>query len=455
MADFWDILGASFFPEHNLRVIFLGVTSLGLAAGLLGCFLLFRKRSLLSDTVGHATLPGVVGGFLVTSSIGGVYGKSFLGLLLGSLLFGWLSVQTVQYLVRRTRLRQDAALAVSLTGFYALGIVLLSVVQSSGLPQSSGLEYYLYGMVASMVEAEAWMLFGTTVFAVLLTMIFLKELNVLCFDETFTQTQGLPHRWLDEGLMFISLVVAIVGLQTVGLLLIMAMFIVPPSTARLWTSSLKKTLVISALVGAVGALAGALLSANISNLPAGATMILCTAFLFFLSLLFGYRRGVLMKYLRFHAIEQRLEGNQFLRAVFDNMEKQQQVRLFCGLEFSRQLALSEFNLLKVLEKREWSARKINKVGKRLASSKYISLKEGGNAVLTEGGLDRAVEAAKTHRLTEMYLMEHAEVASKNIHQFVERIEEITTPELAQDLKRLFEEDLQRSLIPPEPHDIAK
>lgn len=453
MDSLLDTLNNLFLPDHNLRVIYLGVSSLGIAAGLLGCFLLFRKRSLISDTVGHATLPGIAGGFLLSSLITGVTGKSFITLLLGSLLFGWLSVQAVQYMVRKTRLRQDAAMAISLTGFYGLGVVLLSVVQGSGLPQSSGLEYYLYGMVASMVESEAWVLFGTTLIAALVTVLFLKELNALCFDEAFTQTQGLPHRWLDEGLMLISLIVAIVGLQTVGLLLIMAMFIIPPSTARLWTQSLKKTLWISALIGALGALAGAMLSAQVPNLPAGATMILCNSFLFFISLLFGHRKGVLIKHLRFNEIEKRLEENQFLRAVFDNLEAQQQVRLFCGLEFSRPLAMTEFNVSDVLRKRDWSLKKERKLAKTLSDKKLLSLLNNESAVLTAHGLDRAIETAKTHRLTEMYLLKHAEIAPKKVHQYVERIEEITTPEIAQDLRSIFEKELQAALIPTEPHEL--
>lgn len=451
--DLGETLTNLFLPAHNLRVIYLGVISLGIAAGVLGCFLLFRKRTLLSDTIGHATLPGVTGGFLLSALASGSEGKNFWILLIGAFFFGWLSVQVVQLLLRHTKLRQDAALAISLTGFYALGIVFLSVVQASGLPQSSGLEYYLYGMVASMVENEAWTLFGTALVALFLVFLFLKELNVLCFDEAFVQTQGLPHRWLDEGLMFLSLIVAIVGLQTVGLLLIMALFIIPPSTARLWTQSLPKTLFISALVGAIGALSGAMVSAQIPHLPAGASIILCTSLLFFISLLIGYRKGILVKHLRFHEMEKRLTENQYLRAVFDSMEAQQKVRLFCGLEFSRPLALVDFNINDVLAKRNWGLRNASRLTNQLSHSGLIQKKKNGYAALTDKGLDRAIETAKTHRLTEMYLLQHAEIAPKNVHQYVERIEEITTPEIAQDLRGLFQRELEKALIPPEPHEI--
>jgi len=439
-------------PSHNLQVIYLGVTSLGIATGVLGCFLLFRKRSLLSDTVGHATLPGIAGGFLISALLQDVSGKNFVALIIGGFIFGWLSVQTVQYLMRHTPLRQDAALAIALTGYYALGVVLLSVIQKSGLPDSSGLEYYLYGMVASMVQAEAWLLFSTALIAIILTFTLLKELNALCFDEGFTQTQGLPNRWLDQVLMTVCLIVAIVGLQTVGLLLIMALFIIPPATARLWTNSLTKTLGISALVGAIGALSGAFLSASIPRLPAGASIILTTSILFFLSLFIGQRKGILIRHLRFHRIEQRLAQNQFLRAVFDSQEAQQQVRLLCGLAFSKRLAQAEFSIPDTLEKRHWSSLQQRQVARQLQQAGLLTITSHDKAKLTPEGLERAIETAKTHRLTELYLLEHAEVAQKNVHQYVERIEEITTPEIAQDLRTLFEERLQEELIPLEPHE---
>ena len=440
-------------PAHNLRVIYLGVCSLGIAAGMLGCFLLFRKRSLLSDTVGHATLPGVAGGFLLSSLLYPGEGKNIFILMLGALVFGWLSVQVVQWMIQHTRLRQDAALAVSLTGFYALGVVLLSVIQKSGLPDSSGLEYYLYGMVASMVQTEAWILCGTAVAATLLTTLLLKELNALCFDEGYAQTQGLPHRWLDETLMTLCLIVAIVGLQTVGLLLIMALFIIPPATARLWTNSLKKTLAISALVGALGSLIGALVSSEVEHMPAGAAIILATSLLFFLSLLIGRRKGLLSRHLEYYAIERRLAENQYLRAVFDGLEAQQQVRLFCGLKFSRKLAMTDFLIRDTLAKRNWTTTKQSAITRSLLKQGLLTLTGTESAALTDKGLNRAIETAKTHRLTEMYLLEHAEVAQKNVHQYVERIEEITTPEIANDLRDLFEERLQQELIPQEPHEV--
>ena len=452
LASSWlDRLGDSFLsPSHNLRVIYLGVCSLGLAAGICGCFLLFRKRSLLSDTVGHATLPGVAFGFLLIASLGGG-GKSFVLLMLGALVTGWLSVRAVQWIRHRTPVREDGALAIPLSVFYGLGVVGLSVIQGLQLRDASGLEYYLYGMVASMVQAEAQLLLVIALGAIAVVFLFFKELNSLCFDEGYVAAQGLPNRWLDEVLMFTCLTVTIVGLQAVGLLLMMALFIIPPATARLWTDSMPWTLAIAGAVGAFGALAGSIASSVVPHLPAGASIILATSLLFFISMLVGKRKGWLVRKLSLYQLERRLARHQFLRGMFDKLESQQQVRLLAGLDFSPELCYVPLAIDDFLGKRDWPKTKQLKIARSLMQCDMLEFADEGKVILTDSGLKHALEVARTHRLTELYLIEHAEIAPAMVHQYVERIEEITTPEIASDLKSLFAERLAEEVIPTEPH----
>lgn len=452
LASTWgDRLADTFIsPSHNLRVIYLGVISLGIAAGVCGCFLVFRRRSLLSDTIGHATLPGVALAFLLTARFSDG-GKSFVAIMIGALLTGWLSVRAVQWVRHHTPIREDGALAISLTVFYGVGVVCLSVIQGLQLKDTSGLEYYLYGMVASMVQSEALLLFWIALAALAVIFLFLKELNALCFDEAFVASQGLPNRWLDELLMFVALVVTIVGLQTVGLLMIMALFIIPPATARLWTASMPWTIGIAGSVGALGSLCGAVASSVVPHLPAGASIILATSLLFGGSLLVGSRQGILVKKLRIARQEEKLAENQFLRTIFDSLEGQQQIRLLTGLEFSRELAMVPVSMSTLLEQRGWPNAKQSRVMRSLARQEYLTKGKSGLVTLTPLGLERALEAARTHRLMELYLLEHAEIAPGRVHQYVEEIEEITTPEIASDLRKLFRTRLEDQLVPPEPH----
>jgi len=454
MDDFWtSFFDIIFNPSHNIRVIYLGGLALGMAAGFLGCFLLFRGRSLISDTVGHSTLPGIALAFLLGGFLG--FEEKSLGLIIiGAIIFGWLSSFSVKWLQDHSKIKADASMAINLTFFYACGIVCKSVVQDSGFPDSSGLENYMFGMVASMVSSEAEMTLWVSLSAVLICLLFFKELNLLCFDESFAEVQGISKRWLDELLMFLCLVVAIIGMATVGLLLVMAMFIIPPATARLWTRSMPWTLSISTFVGALGSYIGIVLSAMVTNMPAGAAIIASMSTLFFISLFIGSRKGILVRKLSVIKLERRLAENQFLRAAFDNLEDQQQVRLLCGLKFSKQLAEVDFNPEEVVQSRQWSYFKLKKILHRLSNKRYAVVRENGLVRLTKTGMDLGIEAARTHRLTELYLLEHSDVASHQIHQFVERIEEITTPEIASELNRMFEGQLKKQLIPTEPHEPA-
>ena len=281
--------------------------------------------------------------------------------------------------------------------------------------------------------------------------LFFKELNCLSFDEDFVASQGLPHRWLDEVLMLTCLTVTIAGLQTVGLLMIMAAFIIPPATARLWTDSMPWTLAIAGFVGATGALIGAIASAVIFRLPAGAAIILASALLFSFSMLFGSRKGWVVRQLKVARLEKRLSENQLLRDLFDRLEAQQKVRLLAGLDFSRDLAQVSLPVHDILKDRGWSQRKEWSVARSLSSQNLLKFERGDCVRLTTQGLERAIEVARTHRLTELYLIEHADVAPARVHQYVEKIEEITNPEIASDIHQLFSNELEQALIPAEPH----
>ncbi|MEL6427783.1 MAG: metal ABC transporter permease [Planctomycetota bacterium] len=399
------VLFAGLALSYNLRVILLGVTALGIAAGVLGAFLLFRRRSLLADTLGHATLPGVVVAFMAAAQLldGG---KPFAVLLLGALISGWFAVRAVQFLRRRTPIREDAALAIVLTVFYGAGVVLLSVVQNLELRGSSGLELYVYGMVASMSRSDAWTLAAVSVAALGVVALLFKELRALSFDEGFVAARGLPHRWLDEVLMSACLVVTIAGLPTVGLLLVMALFIVPPATARLYADTLGGTLVVAGATGAVGAVAGALASARVDHLPAGAAMILATSALFFASLVAAPRRGLLAARLRARGERRLAVESQVLRRTLGEG----------GLDPAH-LAGCERAAVQ-----------------RLVARSALVSKDAG-LQLTDAGRERAHALARTEELVALYLERHPRSAPARLLLHVERIEDVAPPETITELER--------------------
>ena len=430
-----------FRASYNQRVIFLGVSVLGAVSGLVGTFLLFRKRSLLSDTVSHATLPGIAIAYLIgEATIGN--GKRPIPLMIGAFATGWLSMHLVRLIRRHSRIKDDAALAITLAFFYGIGVVLLSVIQKLPSSHSSGLEYYLYGMVASMVISDAYLILGLALTCLTAIMLFFKEFSLLCVDAQYAQTQGYPATRLDVAIMTLSVLVAVVGLQTVGLLLIMALLITPAVASRFWTHDLRSMLAIAALIGAVSALTGAVISSVFPRWPAGGAIVLATAAAFVISLCFGFVRGWVTLQFRQLQLRRRLRETQLLRAMFDHLEPKRQAELCVGDPFDRASDLGPVSIECLVEQRDWSLDVVRRTAARLEENSLMVFQTTGSICLTEEGLEQAIDCARNHRLTELYLLHYADVAPQQIHQDFEKIGQIASPSVVSELHTIFQLELQ-------------
>ncbi|SNR94880.1 MULTISPECIES: metal ABC transporter permease [unclassified Azospirillum] len=282
---------------HNTAMVLAGTTALGIAAGTVGCFMVLRRRALVSDALSHATLPGIVIAFLVGLALG-VEGRSLPLLLLGAALSGALAVACIQAITRWTRLPEDAAIGAVLSCFFGLGVVLLSVVQALPAANAAGLKGFIFGQTAAMRSGEAATLAVLALAALAGVALFFKELRLLAFDEGFARAAGWPTSRFDLGLMALVTLVTVAGLQTVGLVLIIALLITPAAAARFWTDRLGIMLLVAGLIGGLSGGIGALLSARFQNLPAGAIIVLVASCFFMASLFFAPARGLLARTLR-------------------------------------------------------------------------------------------------------------------------------------------------------------
>ena len=197
--------------DWNTRVVVIGTAMLGVAAGVVGAFLVLRKRALLGDTVSHAMLPGVVGAFLAMQAFGGG-GKSFAGLLLGAALAGIVAAWAIPMLRRATGLKDDAIMGVILGGGFGLGIAMLGVAQAMPGGNQAGLESFIYGRTASMVQGDAIGIGVTAIVTLVIAALLAKEFRLLCFDESFGRALGRREGMLDLALMVLAVTVTVVGL---------------------------------------------------------------------------------------------------------------------------------------------------------------------------------------------------------------------------------------------------
>lgn len=291
MDNFLEIL--SFHSGYNTALVLFSTIILGIAAALVGSFVLLKKQNLVADAVSHATLPGIGGGFLLAYALGINEGRHLPTLLAGAALTGLLAGLSVKWILTHTRLRQDTAIASVLSAFYGLGIVLLSAIQRLESAAQAGLDSFLLGQASGLSTPESITICALSFLTLLIILLFFKELFLLCFDESFARSIGKPADALDTLLIFLMLAVVCAGLKTVGLILILALLIVPAITARFWSDNLKIILPVACFFGGMSCYIGVALSAAFSDTPTGAAIVLCATALFFVSFLFAPRYGLI------------------------------------------------------------------------------------------------------------------------------------------------------------------
>jgi manganese/zinc/iron transport system permease protein len=292
-----SIVDVILLADHQTRVVVGGAAMLGLTGGVVGVFALLRKRALLADALAHATLPGVAAAFLLVSWMGG-NGKRLPFLLAGAVVAALAAAAVVTGLRRYTRLKEDAILGVVLSVFFGAGVVLLSVIRKHPHGSAAGLEGFIFGKAASMTGADVMLIAGSAALVLLVVLVMFKELRLLCFDAEFSTSQGYSPRVLDALLMLLVIVVSVIGLQAVGLVLVIALLVIPAAAARLCTHRLSRMVALAGGFGAISGWVGSSASGMSKSLPSGASIVIAAASIFFVCLLTGPAQGVIPRRLR-------------------------------------------------------------------------------------------------------------------------------------------------------------
>lgn len=447
LNEIWEILS---LRNYNTRLVVLSTSILGIAAGLVGSFLLLRKRSLMGDALSHATLPGIALAFGVMSTLG-FNGKSLPVLLTGATLSGVLGVLLMLAIQRTTRLRDDVAMGLVLSVFFGAGIAILAVVQKLPGTSAAGLESFIYGKPASIIWND-FLLIVSVCAAISLTTIFLfKEFTLLCFDDAFATSQGWPALFLDIGLLALVTAVTVIGLQSVGLILIIAFLITPPTTARFWTNRLSHMAILSGIFGALSGWLGATVSALYSGLPAGALIVLVAASLFLISMLFAPARGVIPRALRHRRLRQKVARQHVLRAAYEILE-QQYIREH-GEGGTYFVDNRPFAFEALLAKRTWSQRELQSTLRAEQRLEHLERRSNGNLVLSEAGFGEAARVTRNHRLWEAYLVTHADIAPSHVDRDADMVEHVLEADLVLELERVLRDRDAWIPMPPSPHEI--
>ena len=314
--SFLDYFISALFLQagYNSALVAIGAGLLGLAGGGAGAFIFLRKRALVSDAISHATLPGVGIAFMLMVAFGGD-GRWLPGLIIGSAISSGIGLLIVEWITRQTRLTEDAAIGAVLSVFFGLGIVLLTIIQTMSSGRQAGLENFLLGSTAGMLISEATTIAIAGALATAFVFMLRRPMTLVAFDPEYAATTGINVRHIDLAMMGLALIVTVIGLKIVGLILIVALLIIPPVTARFWTNQVGPMIGIAAVIGGLSGYIGAVLSAAVTSLPTGPIIVLVAFGFFVISALFSPLRGGLASALRHWRFQRRVHRRQGLLAL--------------------------------------------------------------------------------------------------------------------------------------------
>ncbi|HRQ76648.1 MAG TPA: metal ABC transporter permease [Phycisphaerales bacterium] len=440
LSDVWHLVTLD--APYNTRLVLRSVGVLGAACGAVGVFLLLRRRSLVADALAHAALPGVCVGFLLAVVLG-LDARSLAILLPAAAIAGALSIASIHALTRLPRVREDAAIGIVLSVFFAVGVVLLSAIQALPVSQKAGLNHFIFGHAATMSASDGRAILIASSIAIIVLVACFKELRLLCFDSSFAGGMGFSRIALDGILMSLVTLLTVVGLHAVGALLIVALLIIPAAAARFWTDHLGVMAVIAMFIGGIGAYVGAASSAAEANVPTGPAIVLCCGALFFISMAIAPKRGLLAEHVRRIMTNGRIGRQHLLRAMYERGE-------IVGN------ALAPVLVDDLQERRSWPANRVRRLLARAARQGDVE-QVGSGYVLTAHGREAAAKLVRAHRLLEYYLATRADVAPHELDRAADDIEHALGPQLIEDLERSLQSQqaIRTGAMPDSPHELSQ
>lgn len=248
----------------------------GISAGIIGSFIILRGMSLMGDAISHAVLPGVALSYMLGSSH-----------IIGATIFGMASAALIGFVTKHSRLKNDTAIGIVFSAFFALGIILISFARSS-----TDLYHILFGNVLAVRDSDMFLTAAVLVIVLISVPLFYKQLKLTSFAPTIAKSYGWNISAINYGLMFLLTLVAVTSLQTVGTILVIAMLITPAATAYQLTDKLLVMIVLSTVFGTLSSIVGLYFSYSY-NLPSGATIVMAAAVFFIVAFIFAPKKGLI------------------------------------------------------------------------------------------------------------------------------------------------------------------
>ena len=438
----------SFFTDPILRAPTIGCMLMCLAASLMGAVVFLRKQSLIGEALSHAAYPGVILG-VIAAGVLSIHESEELQLslmvLTGAFLTSLLGIWAIQVLEKRMRVPSDAALCFVLSTFFGIGLTLASEVQFSFTSLYKQALTYLYGQAATMTDIHI-IIYGILVFVVFIFIVlFYKELQVMTFDRQFAKSLGIQVKFIDTLLLFLVALAVIIGIRSVGVILMSAMLIAPAVTARQFTNRLSILFILSGLFGMASGFLGNYFSVQLTEtlalsypaariiLPTGPMIVLVATTICICALLFAPERGLLVRLLRIARFRYTCICENILKVMWRIGPE----AAISSHQIAKYQTISRGYLTFLL----WC----------MAYNGWIKREKDRLYRLTADGQLRAAKIVRLHRLWEVYLANYLGIGIERVHRNAEEMEHIITPELERELTLLLNDPKQDPHQQPIPY----
>ncbi len=406
------------FKDPNVIYVVIGMVCITASSALIGTFAYLRKRALIGDAIAHSLLPGICLGFIAGGE------KNMVYLFLGAFLTGWFSTFLVDFIVNKSKVKQDAAIGIVLSTFFAFGIVLLTYIQNGNYTNQGGLNHFLFGQAAA-INRDELSLFILIFFVIGISILVLYRAFILVsFNADFAHSIGMPVKLIEFLITSLTVLSIAAGIQALGVVLMSALIVTPAAAARFWSHKLPRILLIAVIFSVFSGLVGAYVSYANASTPTGPWVVMVLSVITLVSFLGSTKSGILAAYLKARANRRKILLENILKTIYHFHEKRNDIK-----NLEQPISTSQ-----ILSIRIYDTNELHKGIKRLIRLGWLAAVQN-NYQLTDTGRAEARRIVRLHRLWEHYLLKRTTIDALHVHSGAEAIEHILSPELEQELER--------------------
>ncbi|MFL2070810.1 metal ABC transporter permease [Marinilactibacillus psychrotolerans] len=277
------------FNDYTFQIVALGTGFLGFLSGVIGTYATLKKESLLGDALSHSALPGIGIGFLIIQS------KELVGLLIGATISGLVATAIIQLMSKKSSVKFDSALSLVLSSFFGLGLVIMTHIQGRPNAQQAGLDSFIFGQASAMLVRDVRLIAIIGMIILLIVIVFWKEFKLFSFDPDFGRTLGFSGKFIEFIMSTMIVLTIILGLESVGVILVSALLIGPSVAARQWSNKLGIVLPLAGAIGFISGILGTIISSVGNRIPTGPSIVVVLSIFVIGSLFFSPERGIIAK----------------------------------------------------------------------------------------------------------------------------------------------------------------